>query len=307
VILVDDGLATGVTARAAVEALRRLGPGRLILASPVCAAQTAEVLAPEVDELVCLEAPADLGAIGFWYHDFSQTSDEEVVELLERARRPEGPVRVPVGPVELEGALSVPGGAAGVVLFAHGSGSSRHSPRNRHVARTLYEEGLATLLIDLLTPDEEEVDLRTRRLRFDVGLLAQRLVGATDWLRRNPQTRDLRVGYFGASTGAGAALMAAAERPEDVGAVVSRGGRPDLAGEALPLVRAPTLLIVGGEDEQVIRLNEEALARLRAEKRLEIVPGAGHLFEEPGMLDEVARLAAGWFAHHLGGPKGGQA
>ncbi len=306
VIVVDDGLATGVTARAAVEALRRLGPGRLILASPVCAAQTAEVLAPEVDELVCLEAPADLGAIGFWYLDFSQTSDEEVVELLERARQPEGTVRVPAGPVELEGALSVPAGAAGVVLFAHGSGSSRHSPRNRHVARTLYERGLATLLIDLLTPGEEEVDLRTRSLRFDVGLLAQRLAGATDWLRRNPQTRDLRVGYFGASTGAGAALMAAAERPEEVGAVVSRGGRPDLAGDALPLVGAPTLLIVGGEDEQVIQLNEEALARLRAEKRLEIVPGAGHLFEEPGTLDEVARLAASWFTRHLR-PDAGQA
>jgi putative phosphoribosyl transferase len=272
----------------------------------VCAAQTAEVLAPEVDELVCLEAPADLGAIGFWYHDFSQTSDEEVVELLERARQPEMTVRVPAGPVELEGALSVPDGASGVVLFAHGSGSSRHSPRNRRVAQLLRERGLATLLVDLLTSDEEEVDLRTRRLRFDVGLLAQRLSGATDWLRRNPQTRDLRVGYFGASTGAGAALMAAAERPEEVGAVVSRGGRPDLAGDTLPLVRAPTLLIVGGEDEQVIRLNEEALARLRAEKRLEIVPGAGHLFEEPGALDEVARLAAGWLARHLR-PDGWQA
>ena len=305
VIVVDDGLATGVTARAAVEALRRLGPGRLILASPVCAAQTAEVLAPEVDELVCLEAPADLGAIGFWYHDFSQTSDEEVVELLERVRQPETAVRVSAGPVELEGTLSVPDGASGVVLFAHGSGSSRHSPRNRRVAQLLRERGLATLLVDLLTSDEEEVDLRTRRLRFDVGLLAQRLAGATDWLRRNPQTRDLRVGYFGASTGAGAALVAAAERPEDVGAVVSRGGRPDLAGEALPLVRAPTLLVVGGEDEQVIRLNEEALARLRAEKRLEIVPGVGHLFEEPRALDEVARLAAGWFAHHLR-PEGGR-
>ena len=305
VIVVDDGLATGVTARAAVEALRRLGPGRLILASPVCAAQTAEVLAPEVDELVCLEAPADLGAIGFWYHDFSQTSDEEVVELLERARQPETAVRVSAGPVELEGTLSVPDGASGVVLFAHGSGSSRHSPRNRRVAQLLRERGLATLLVDLLTLDEEEADLRTRRIRFDVGLLAQRLAGATDWLRRNPRTRDLRVGYFGASTGAGAALVAAAERPEDVGAVVSRGGRPDLAGEALPLVRAPTLLVVGGEDEQVIRLNEEALARLRAEKRLEIVPGAGHLFEEPGALDEVARLAAGLFAHHLR-PEGGR-
>jgi putative phosphoribosyl transferase len=301
VILVDDGLATGVTARAAVEALRRLGPRRLILAAPVCAAQTAELLGPEVDELVCLEAPSDLGAIGFWYRDFSQTSDEEVIELLERARQGGGEraVRIPVGPVELQGNLDVPEDAKGVVLFAHGSGSGRHSPRNRYVARALKERGLATLLIDLLTPDEEEIDLRTGRLRFDIGLLALRLAGATDWLRREPDTRDLRIGYFGASTGAGAALVAAAERPQEVGAVVSRGGRPDLAGDALPLVEAPTLLIVGGDDERVLRMNEEAFARLRVEKRLEVIPGAGHLFEEPGALEEVARLAAGWFTRHL--------
>jgi len=301
VILVDDGLATGVTARAAIRALRRLEPRRLVLAAPVCAAQTAELLGPEVDELVCLEAPPDLGAIGFWYRDFSQTSDEEVIELLERARREheERPVKVSTGPVELEGSLGVPEGARGVVLFAHGSGSGRHSPRNRYVARVLREAGLATLLIDLLTPDEEEVDLRTRQLRFDIGLLAQRLAGATDWLMENPDTRGLRIGYFGASTGAGAALVAAAQRREAVGAVVSRGGRPDLAGDALPLVEAPTLLIVGGNDVPVIGMNEEAMERLRAEKRLEIVPGAGHLFEEPGALEEVARLAAVWFAHHL--------
>ena len=301
VILVDDGLATGVTARAAVEALRRLEPRRLILAAPVCAAQTVELLGPEVDELVCLEAPPDLGAIGFWYRDFEQTSDEEAIDLLKRARREGGQrtVRVQAGPVELEGNLSVPEEAGGVVLFAHGSGSGRNSPRSRHVALALGEAGLATLLIDLLTPDEEEADLRTGHLRFDVGLLARRLAGATDWLGQNPDTRDLPVGYFGASTGAGAALVAAAERPREVGAVVSRGGRPDLAGEALPLVEAPTLLIVGGDDEPVIRTNEEALGRLRAEKRLEILPGAGHLFEEPGMLDEVARLAAGWFTRHL--------
>jgi putative phosphoribosyl transferase len=254
-----------------------------------------------VDELVCLEAPPDLGAIGFWYRDFSQTSDEEVIELLEKARREheERPVKVPTAPVELEGNLGVPEGARGVVLFAHGSGSGRHSPRNRYVARVLREAGLGTLLIDLLTPDEEEVDLRTRHLRFDIGLLAQRLAGATDWLTENPDTRGLRIGYFGASTGAGAALVAAAERREAVGAVVSRGGRPDLAGDALPLVEAPTLLIVGGNDVPVIGMNEEALARLRAEKRLEILPGAGHLFEEPGALEEVARLAAEWFARHL--------
>jgi putative phosphoribosyl transferase len=303
VILVDDGLATGVTARAAVEAMKRLGPRRLVLAAPVCAAQTAELLGPEVDELVCLEAPPDLGAIGFWYGDFSQTSDEEVIELLERSRREVGErtVRIPAGPVELEGSLGVPagGGASGVVLFAHGSGSGRHSPRNRRVAQALREKGLATLLIDLLTPDEEALDRERGHLRFDIDLLALRLREATDWLRRDADTRDLSVGYFGASTGAAAALVAAAERPETVSAVVSRGGRPDLAGEALPRVEAPTLLIVGGEDEVVIRLNEEALALLRVEKRLEIVAGAGHLFEEPGALEEVARLAADWFTRHL--------
>jgi putative phosphoribosyl transferase len=209
-------------------------------------------------------------------------------------------VRVSAGPVTLEGSLGVPNSAGGVVLFAHGSGSGRHSPRNRYVARVLREANLATLLIDLLTEDEEEVDLRTTRLRFDIELLARRLVGATDWLVQNPDTEQLRIGYFGASTGAGAALVAAAERPDEVGAIVSRGGRPDLAGDALPLVKAPTLLIVGGNDEPVIGMNEEALARMRAVKRLQIVPGASHLFEEPGALEEVARLATVWFARHLG-------
>ena len=209
-------------------------------------------------------------------------------------------VRVSAGPVTLEGSLGIPNSAGGVVLFAHGSGSGRHSPRNRYVARVLREANLATLLIDLLTEDEEEVDLRTTRLRFDIELLARRLVGATDWLVQNPDTEQLRIGYFGASTGAGAALVAAAERPDEVGAIVSRGGRPDLAGDALPLVKAPTLLIVGGNDEPVIGMNEEALARMRAVKRLQIVPGASHLFEEPGALEEVARLATGWFTRHLG-------
>ena len=209
-------------------------------------------------------------------------------------------VRVSAGPVTLEGSLGIPNSAGGVVLFAHGSGSGRHSPRNRYVARVLREANLATLLIDLLTEDEEEVDLHTTRLRFDIGLLARRLVGATDWLVQNPDTEQQRIGYFGASTGAGAALVAAAERPDEVGAIVSRGGRPDLAGDALPLVKAPTLLIVGGNDEPVIGMNEEALARMRAVNRLQIVPGASHLFEEPGALEEVARLATVWFARHLG-------
>jgi putative phosphoribosyl transferase len=208
-------------------------------------------------------------------------------------------VHVAVGLVTLEGNLSLPEGARGVVLFAHGSGSSRHSPRNRYVAQVLNEAKLATLLVDLLTSDEEAIDLRTAHLRFDIGLLAERLVGATDWLTQYPDTRHLRIGYFGASTGAAAALVAAPERPDVVGAVVSRGGRPDLAGPALGRVRAPTLLIVGGNDFEVIELNRKALAQLRCEKRLVIIPGATHLFEESGALEEVARLAREWFEHYL--------
>jgi dienelactone hydrolase len=209
-------------------------------------------------------------------------------------------VRVAAGPVTLEGGLTVPAGAAGVVLFAHGSGSSRHSPRNRYVAARLREAGLATLLVDLLSEREEEEDRYTGHLRFDIGLLAGRLLGAAEWLARDARTAGLSVGLFGASTGGGAALVAAARRPELVGAVVSRGGRPDLAGDELPAVRAPTLLIVGGNDEPVIDLNEWALRRLGSRvKELVIVPGATHLFEEPGKLEEVARLAAAWFGRHL--------
>lgn len=211
----------------------------------------------------------------------------------------ERPVRVVVDRVTLEGDLSLPEHAGGIVLFAHGSGSSRHSPRNRYVAHLLNEANLATLLVDLLTLDEEAVDVRTAHLRFDISLLAQRLVGTTDWLTRYPTTRDLPIGYFGASTGAAAALVAATERPQVVRAVVSRGGRPDLAGAVLPYVQAPTLLIVGGNDFQVIALNREAFAQLRCEKDLVIIPGATHLFEEPGALDQVARLAREWFARHL--------
>jgi dienelactone hydrolase len=210
-------------------------------------------------------------------------------------------VGVGAGPVTLEGNLNLPDGALGVVLFAHGSGSSRHSPRNRYVAAVLQQAGLATLLVDLLTPEEEAVDLRTAHLRFDIELLAERLVGATDWLARQPETQNLRVGYFGASTGGGAALVAAAQRPERVDAVVSRGGRPDLAGAALPHVKAPTLLLVGGHDYPVIEMNRAALEQLRTEKCLEVVPGATHLFEEPGALEEVARLARDWFVGHLTG------
>jgi len=208
-------------------------------------------------------------------------------------------VRLELGPAALEGALRIPGRATGIVLFAHGSGSSRHSPRNRYVAQALEEGGLATLLIDLLTAAEEREDNRTGRLRFDIHLLAGRVAGATDWLRQNAETAHLRIGYFGASTGAAAALEAAAERPGEIGAVVSRGGRPDLALPVLGRVKAATLLIVGSHDLPVIEMNREAFQHLLVEKRLEIVPGATHLFEEPGTLEQVARLAREWFAEHL--------
>jgi dienelactone hydrolase len=208
-------------------------------------------------------------------------------------------VRVPVGEQSLDGTLAMPAEPHGLVLFAHGSGSSRHSPRNRYVAGVLQQSGLATLLLDLLTPQEETVDLRTRHLRFDITLLADRLVQATDWLGKHRDTQHLPIGYFGASPGGGAALVAASQRPNDVGAVVSRGGRPDLADGALPLVHAPTLLIVGGNDEPVIGMNRSAMARMRGEVRLVIVAGATHLFEEPGALEEVARLARDWFVQHL--------
>jgi putative phosphoribosyl transferase len=208
-------------------------------------------------------------------------------------------VQVPAGTVTLDGNLTLPEYAQAIVLFAHGSGSSRHSPRNRYVARVLNEAKLATLLIDLLTLHEEVIDTRTAHLRFDIDLLAERLVDATDWLTQFPDTKHLPIGYFGASTGAAAALAAAAVRPDVVGAVVSRGGRPELAGSALPRVRAPTLLIVGGDDRQVIELNRAGLAQLRCEKQLVIVPAATHLFEEPGALDEVARLARDWFQRYL--------
>lgn len=208
-------------------------------------------------------------------------------------------VQVAAGPVTLGGTLGIPENARGIVLFAHGSGSSRFSPRNRFVAKYLRDHGLGTLLIDLLTRDEEVVDEQTRELRFDIGLLSQRLVGAVDWLSQNDETRGLRIGTFGASTGAAAALVAAADRPEAVGAVVSRGGRPDLAGEALSRVKAPTLLIVGGRDPVVLELNQQAMELMQAQRRLVIVPGATHLFEEPGALEEVAGLAGDWFLQHL--------
>jgi len=209
-------------------------------------------------------------------------------------------VEIRAGRAVLSGSLNIPKDAGALALFAHGSGSSRHSPRNQFVARTLNEAGLATLLFDLLTQEEDAIDMQTRELRFNIHLLAERLVHATKWAKQYEDTRDLRIGYFGSSTGGAAALVAAVDVPQDVGAVVSRGGRPDLAGEALPKVQAPTLLIVGGNDDIVIELNEQARDRMRCEVKLEIIPGATHLFEEPGTLEKVATLASDWFAKHIG-------
>ena len=315
VILVDDGIATGGTVRAAARALRKLSPRRLVLAAPVASSQAVEALRAEVDEVVTVESDPYLGSIGAWYVDFTQTSDEEVRALLDRARArdaPPGPaageaaarpeeqaVLVRAGHATLEGDLAVPEGAGGLVLFAHGSGSSRRSPRNRFVAESLRRAGLGTLLFDLLTAEESTEDEATSRLRFDIDLLARRLIAATDWVRGRPDLARLRLGYFGASTGAVAALVAAAERPDAVDAVVSRGGRPDLAGVYLERVRAPTLLIVGSADPLVLDLNQEALDRMRAQRGITTVRGATHLFEEPGALEEVARVAAGWFTRHL--------
>ena len=208
-------------------------------------------------------------------------------------------ILIPVRKAELDGELDLPSKALGLVLFAHGSGSSRHSPRNQYVARVLRDAGIGTLLFDLLTPAEEEAEVYTRHLRFDIALLAERLAGATHWALDKATTSDINLGYFGSSTGAGAALMAAPQFGEAVTAVVSRGGRPDLAGDALEKVRAATLLMVGGADQPVIELNEQAYERLRCEKALRIVPGATHLFEESGALEIVAKMAAEWFAHHL--------
>ncbi|MEU8737698.1 phosphoribosyltransferase [Streptomyces halstedii] len=295
VIVVDDGVATGATARAACRVVREQGATHVVLAVPVASPDVVARLRDDVDEVVCLSTPALFSSVGEWYQDFSQTSDDEVVALLARAGRGgtvSEEVEVESGGTRLAGDLVLPRGTGAVVVFAHGSGSSRHSPRNRAVASVLNSAGLGTLLFDLLTPAEEE----DRANVFDIGLLAGRLADATGWLRNRV---SVPVGSFGASTGAAAALRAAAATDSGVGAVVSRGGRPDLAGADLSGVRAPTLLIVGGDDGTVIDLNRQAQASLHCENRLEVVPGATHLFEEPGALDQVAALARDWFTAHL--------
>jgi putative phosphoribosyl transferase len=310
-VIVDDGIATGSTMRAACQVARALGAARIVIAVPVASRQAVASLHDVCDEMLCVEVPEPFYAVGEWYRDFSQTSDDEVVELLRRASgeglaqaaHPPGDdpplrdedVRVPSGQVELSGRVTVPVSPLGTVVFAHGSGSSRHSPRNRYVARVLNEAGLATLLVDLLSREEES----DRSYVFDIRLLADRLGDATRWTRTLPEVASTRIGLFGASTGAAAALWAAAQPESGVSAVVSRGGRPDLAAPLLGAVTAPTLLIVGSCDETVVELNRSALAELRCERQLTLVPGATHLFEEPGALESVAELARDWFVAKL--------
>ena len=344
-VIIDDGIATGSTARAACQVARAQGAARVVLAVPVAPPSACAALAADADEVICLETPGHFLAIGEWYQDFSQTSDREVVSLLQRAAAERGPagtahpaggpahpaggpappaggpappaggpapaaggpalapaaapwggeVVISVGSARLAGHLSTPGGGAGMVVFAHGSGSGRRSPRNRFVADVLATAGLGTLLFDLLTAEEE----RDRANVFDIGLLASRLGAVTRWMHGQPGLAGARIGYFGASTGAAAALWAAAGPGGEVAAVVSRGGRPDLAMPRLAEVRAPTLLIVGALDDVVLELNREAARHLRCENHLAVVPGASHLFEEPGTLERAAGLARDWFTRYL--------
>lgn len=296
-IVVDDGLATGATMAAALRAVRAQGPTRLICAVPVAAHDSLAQVKPLADEVVCLATPLDFYAVGAFYQHFPPVDDDEVAALLGApsagaAVPSERAVRVPADGVVLEGDLRVPALPRGLVLFAHGSGSGRHSPRNRSVSEVLNASGIATLLLDLLTVDED----RQRAMRFDIPLLTARLGATLAWARAEPSLAALPLGLFGASTGAAAALATAAAHPDAVAVVVSRGGRPDLAGEkVLATVRAPTLLIVGGADTEVLALNRQALTKLHAPAELIVVPGATHLFEEPGALAQVARQATAWF------------
>jgi putative phosphoribosyl transferase len=311
-VVVDDGIATGSTARAACRVARALGAARVIMAAPVASRSSLAELTEICDQVVYLEVPEPFYAVGEWYRDFSPTSDAEVEALLQRAARGlaaspsvasvgddpparDDEVEIQVGTIRLAGHFTVPEVVCGMVVFAHGSGSSRHSPRNRFVASTLNGDGLGTLLFDLLSPDEE-ID---RAQVFDIPMLAARLTTVTKWLKAQPESIGSKIGYFGASTGAAAALWAAAQPSANVDAIVSRGGRPDLALPVLAQVSAPTLLIVGGHDEEVLKLNQKALGPLGPESRLTVIPGATHLFEEPGTLKEVASLASEWFLRHL--------
>lgn len=299
-IIVDDGIATGLTMRGAVRAVKAQGAGRIVVGVPVAPPDCVDIVKSEgADEIVILESPADfLGAVGLHYLEFRQVEDDEVVKLMRSAAHNTSEnVRVRVGGVELEGTLIVPHGAKGLVVFVHGSGSSRFSPRNMFVAEVLQGGGIGTLLIDLLTKEEDAVYER----RFDINLLVKRLESIIGWIKEMKEVKHLPIGLFGASTGAAAALRVAAQMREGIDAVVSRGGRPDLAMEVLFKVAAPTLLIVGGDDTGVIELNELAFAKLQCEKKIAVVPGATHLFEEPGALEHVAQLAQEWFIKFFAG------
>jgi putative phosphoribosyl transferase len=305
VVIVDDGIATGSTARAACQVARAEGASRVVLAVPVAPEHWERSFRDEADELVCIATPEPFQAVGRWYRDFAQVTDDEVEALLDEGRSAGGPkatigeVRIPVDDVELNGHLDVPAKSAGIVVFAHGSGSSRHSPRNQYVAKVLTEAGIGTLLFDLLTEREES----DRANVFDIELLARRLTAVTKWLQGTVGPDPPAIGYFGASTGAGAALWAASEPGIEIAAIVSRGGRPDLAGPRLAGVRAPTLLIVGSDDHVVLDLNREAQAQMRCETQLVVVPGASHLFAEPGTLEAAATAARDWFSRHFAPPQ----
>lgn len=309
-VIVDDGVATGATAKAGCQVARAHGASTVILAVPIGPDDLVARFAGYADEVVCLQTPPLFFAVGQGYRNFAQTSDDEVIALLERARNDfasaaaidavdpplrDEEVQVLAGPVSVAGHLTIPETPRGIVVFVHGSGSSRHSPRNRYVADVLNGARLGTLLFDLLTPAEEH----NRANVFDIELLASRLVAVTGWLATQSDTAALPVGYFGASTGAGAALVAATDPRVTVRAVVSRGGRPDLAGRSLANVTVPTLLIVGGRDHVVLELNRQAQAVIPGPCELAVVPGATHLFEEPGTLERVANLACDWFIDHL--------
>jgi predicted phosphoribosyltransferase/dienelactone hydrolase len=309
VIVLDDGLATGSTMLAALQAVRLQRPGHLVCAVPVAAPDSLRSVARLADEVICLAKPSPFGAVGLYYQDFSAVSDDEVAQALGRspstAATPlsKRSVSIPAGAVVLEGDLVTPPSPIGLVIFAHGSGSSRHSSRNRFVAQVLNEHRIATLLFDLLTVEEDSL----RANRFDIPLLVQRLQAALEWARQEPAHGSLPVGLFGASTGAAAALGAVASAP-GVTTVVSRGGRPDLAGgRVLSLVHKPVLLIVGGADREVLELNRAAQQAMGAWAELVVVPGASHLFEEPGTLEQAALLAAEWFVQQFHAGTGGLA
>ena len=300
VIVIDDGLATGATMIAALRALRAQHPSRLVCAVPVAAPDSLEEARKYADETACLAAPATFRAVGMYYRDFAPVEDQDVMAALQATHATsvttERPLRIAADGVLLDGDLVVPASPKGLVLFAHGSGSSRHSVRNRFVAEVLQRNSIATLLMDLLTPHEDT----DRRARFDIPLLTRRLAAALRFIQDDAMLGALPKGLFGASTGAAAALAVAARNPDSVHAVVSRGGRPDLAGEqVLRAVSTPTLLIVGGADEQVLALNRAAQEMMGRAAKLVVVPGATHLFEEPGTLDTVADHAARWFIQHF--------